>query len=41
MLDKLKPIDKFSFSYFSKNIYKQFVKDKKAKMNYYGYKYWK
>jgi hypothetical protein len=39
MLDKLKPIDKFSLSYFKEEYpYKQFVKDKEAKMNYYGYK---
>ena len=40
MLDKLKPIDKFSLSYYKEEYpYKQFVKDKEAKMNYYyGYK---
>ena len=36
MLDKLKPIDKFSLSYFKEEYpYKQFVKDKEAKMNNY------
>ena len=36
MLDKLKPIDKFSLSYYKEEYpYKQFVKDKEAKMNNY------
>jgi hypothetical protein len=36
MLDKLKAIDKFSLTYYKEEYpYKQFVKDKEAKMNNY------